>query len=375
MKIALFFTYNTSLKTWVENGMFDREVLLYQKLAEKKVDVTFITYGDATDYTYQSKIPNIKILPLYEHITAPTGRLQRFIHSFKLSSLLKDQWKQFDLMKTNQMYGAWIPAQARKINQTPFLVRSGYELYESSIQDKRSWVNQTATYFLSKLIYKSGHKVVVTSQDIANSVHKRFSIPKSKILIFPNYIDTELFKPTWAKKNNRLLCVGRLHKQKNLDLLIQAAKYNNVGLDIVGDGPLENELKKLSAAQQADVNFLGSYSNDQLPNIINQYLGFILCSNWEGCPKTLLEAMSCGAACIGTNVPGIKNLLVHNKSGLICEPEQESLNQCIKELISSEDLRKRLGKEARKYIEEHCSIDAILEKELALYKELSPHAQ
>ncbi|SCA63545.1 Uncharacterized protein SCG7109_AR_00150 [Chlamydiales bacterium SCGC AG-110-M15] len=374
MKLALFFTYNVSLKTWISNGMFDREVLLYQHLSQNGVDVTFVTYGDESDYEYQNLIPNIHILPLYAHRKAPSSKLGQFIHSFTLPWSLKKHWKAFDLIKTNQMFGAWLPLLARSKNKQPFLVRCGYELYESALKDQRSWLNRSTTYLLSKLTYKSGDRIVVTSHDIAEGIYKRFGIARSKTLVFPNYIDTELFKPSQSQKNQRLLCVGRLHPQKNLDLLIKACKHNNIGLDIVGDGPLKDELKALAKTSKADVRFLGSYPNKQLPKLINQYLGFVLCSTWEGCPKTLLEAMSCGSACVGSNVPGIGNLLEHNKTGLLCEPNQNDLNRCIASFLESEDLRLQLGNAARQYIEENCSLNAILKKELKLYQELCPNA-
>ena len=51
-----------------------------------------------------------------------------------------------------------------------------------------------------------------------------------------------------------------------------------------------------------DVKFNGVVANDKLPDILNEYKYYILASNYEGMPKTLLEAMACGNLCIGTNV-------------------------------------------------------------------------
>jgi len=98
----------------------------------------------------------------------------------------------------------------------------------------------------------------------------------------------------------------------------------------------------------------------------------VICSRYEGNPKTLLEAMACGCAVIGTNVPGIREVIQHEKSGLLVEESVESLRSTILRLMGNEGLRIRLGEEARRQIIEENSLEAAIQQELKVYQELCP---
>jgi glycosyltransferase involved in cell wall biosynthesis len=87
-------------------------------------------------------------------------------------------------------------------------------------------------------------------------------------------------------------------------------------------------------------------------------------------PKTLLEAMACGLPVIGTNVEGIKEVIEHRENGILCETDSGSIKEAITTIMEDEGLRKRLGKNARKTIEERFSLEKMVDKELELYTQL-----
>ena len=66
MKLLLFFTYKVSLNDWLSSGIFSREVLLYKKLSDQGVDVTFITY-DSEDRNHELNKYGIKHIALYSN--------------------------------------------------------------------------------------------------------------------------------------------------------------------------------------------------------------------------------------------------------------------------------------------------------------------
>jgi len=115
---------------------------------------------------------------------------------------------------------------------------------------------------------------------------------------------------------------------------------------------------------------LGIIPNEKLPEIINQNQIYILPSFYEGNPKTLLESMSCGMACIGTNVKGINNIIKHGENGYLCNTDAESIKNAILTVYKDTKLRDRIGKAAREYIINNCSLEIIVEKEHAIYKSL-----
>lgn len=119
-------------------------------------------------------------------------------------------------------------------------------------------------------------------------------------------------------KNISIVTVGSLeHPHKGTDLLIEAVaalkeKNIQIHLTILGDGRMRKDLeslaKKLMVSNQ--VSFLGSVAaGEQVRNIVSVSDLFVLPSRADGMPRAMIEAMSLGLACIGTNVGGMQELL------------------------------------------------------------------
>lgn len=188
------------------------------------------------------------------------------------------------------------------------IVRCGYEWLDYLENQKVSLWKRLLVYIIEKIAYKAVDKIILTSNKDKEFIIDRFKIIPEKINIFPNYIDTELFKPMILKKEEKRICfVGRLEKQKNLFNLIKAISSLSVKLIIFGEGSLKKSLEDYSKKQKANVKFMDNIPNQKLPEELNKSNLFILPYFYEGCPKVLLEAMSCGLPYIGTNVIGIKD--------------------------------------------------------------------
>ena len=205
-------------------------------------------------------------------------------------------------------------------------------------------------------------------------VKKKFKLKKKskKFQFLSNYIDVELFRPLdLAKKNKHILYIGRFNQQKNLSNLIQAFKdLEGFELDLIGEGPNKNLLIIKAKKIGLKLNFLGLFPNNKIPEILNQYQIFILPSYYEGNPKVLLEAMSCGIPSIGTDVYGINNILKHRQNGYLCGANSASIRDAIKTLYNNKELRKTISINARKFILNNCSLNLIVDKEHSLYKSL-----
>jgi glycosyltransferase involved in cell wall biosynthesis len=87
-------------------------------------------------------------------------------------------------------------------------------------------------------------------------------------------------------------------------------------------------------------------------------------------PKTLLEAMACGLAVIGTNIDGTREVIKHGENGILCETDPKSIREAIVRVIEDEGLKQTLGINARKTIEQRFSLEKLTDKELGLYVKL-----
>ena len=119
-----------------------------------------------------------------------------------------------------------------------------------------------------------------------------------------------------------------------------------------------------------NARFLGIVPNSKIPKVMARYPIYILPSFYEGHPKTLLEAMSCQMAVIGTKVTGIKEVIDDGVNGLLCGTSSESIAVCIEQLLHDEALRNKLGTEARKKIRNYFSLEKIVSTEIQIYKEI-----
>ena len=85
----------------------------------------------------------------------------------------------------------------------------------------------------------------------------------------------------------------------------------------------------------------------------------------------LLEAMACGKACIATDVPGSRDVVVNGETGFLVPPEDpDALAEALISLTSSKHLRDRLGYSARKRVEMYYSIEREVQAHVALYEEI-----
>ncbi len=133
-----------------------------------------------------------------------------------------------------------------------------------------------------------------------------YDIPKEKVYILPQGVDTAIFHPDGtAYEPNRLIHVASLVPVKAQHILLDAiAQLPQVQLDIIGDGARREELETL--AQQLNINnrvyFLGKVHHLNLPHYYRRAALHILTSLHEGQGMVSLEAAACGTPTISTNV-------------------------------------------------------------------------
>jgi glycosyltransferase involved in cell wall biosynthesis len=372
MNLVVFFTYGVSLKNWEERGHLHRELHFYNELQKRNIKVTFITYGDIEDKTLEKELGGISIVPLYEKISKPKSKYIRFVKSLYLPFLCRNVLKQADLLKTNQIWGGWIAVIAKLLWGKPLLVRCGYEAYQHILKRNKRSFRRYILLWSSWLTYRSADHVLLSTDEISDFVQKNFGISASKITVRQNWIDTVQFAPKGEVKNlkNHVLFVGRLSAEKNFPLLLKATQGCNWDIDIVGAGDLRDSFELYARKLGVQTSFLGRFSNNRMAEIYNQYPVYVLCSQYEGNPKTLLEAMACECAVVGTDVSGIREILRHDKTGLLVEEDPDSLRVAIQRLLSDQNLRQKLGQHARRHIIVNNSLESALKNESSIYNNL-----
>ena len=154
-------------------------------------------------------------------------------------------------------------------------------------------------------------------------------IPPERVRIIPNGVDLRRFGPQeWPAARDtdplRLLFVGRLSREKGLDLLLQALKQAGAAgfeLRVVGTGPEERALRaQVEALGLSKTVLLAGPSTDVLSHYRWSEL-VVVPSRFEGMPNVVLEAMACGRPVLGTRVNGTADLVTEGRNGWLVEKE------------------------------------------------------
>ena len=369
MHLVLFFSRNTSLFAWDEVGMLDREVALYQILQRKGLQVSFVTNGNSKDLEYQGRIPGIRIV-------CNQWKLPEHLYHRSLAWVDRSLWRGHVTIKSNQVKGSEAARRVAERFGKPFIARCGY--LHSNFAERQFGLDSPQAQRardLEQRTFSAADRIVVTTERIRDKVIRRYSLPSDRVEVIPNYVDTILFSPGNGRSDirNRICFVGRLIEQKNLTALLDAVKGLDVELLIVGNDAMRDQLERKVATEKLPVRFLGNVPNRQLPALLNTASLFILPSLYEGHPKALIEAMSCGLPVIGADVPGINDLIQHGVTGWLCGTSPAELRRAICQVLHDDDLRLRLGRQARTFALEHFSLDRIAALEYDLIKTLSDY--
>ena len=168
------------------------------------------------------------------------------------------------------------------------------------------------TKILAKLLFRTANHIVFQTEEAKNWFPK--AIQKKSSILF-NPVDEIFYQTKYNGVRKGIVTTGRLVPQKNHELLIRAysmvANELDDNLYIYGDGPLKESLIKLvQNLNLCDRVFLPGATKN-VADVIKSARLFVLSSDYEGLPNSLMEAMALGIPCLSTNCPcgGPKALL------------------------------------------------------------------
>jgi glycosyltransferase involved in cell wall biosynthesis len=163
--------------------------------------------------------------------------------------------------------------------------------------------------------------------------------------------------------------VARLVEQKGLDTLVDAvplvlARHPGVRFVVVGDGPLRADLERRAAG--LPVELLGD--RDDVPAQLARFDVFALPSRFEGLCLAVIEAQAAGVPVVATPVGGIVETVVPDETGtLVPVDDPRALAAAVSAALEERDRVAALAAEARRRVRERFSVDAMVERTLALY--------
>jgi glycosyltransferase involved in cell wall biosynthesis len=172
----------------------------------------------------------------------------------------------------------------------------------------------------------------------------------------------------------RLLMVARLAPQKDHATLLRALSGLldlDWRLELIGTGPLRFSLGALagSLGLASRVSFAGFCQ--EIPHRLARAQAFLLISNWEGFPRSILEAMRAGLPVVASDVGGVRESVVDEETGFIVPAKDvHYLRDRLRSLITEPESRARMGAAGRARYEAHFTFDTLVGRTVALYKDI-----
>ena len=208
--------------------------------------------------------------------------------------------------------------------------------------------------------------IVVNCEAMRNHLVEDQGVSVERIRLCYNGVDTETFRGEDNRRSGAPLVIGTvcaLRLEKGIDLLLESfAKMKGgeaVKLVVVGSGPARVGLEALSGRLGIRERVHFEPETNQVASWLRSMDIFVLPSRSEALSNALMEAMASGCACIASNVGGNPELIRHEETGLLFDPDDApGLTRAMERLSEDEEMRTRLTMAGAKRMRDEFSIAA-----------------
>lgn len=240
---------------------------------------------------------------------------------------------------------------------------------------------------IDRYLARRTERIVANSSGV-REFYVQQGLPAEKFVVIPNGIAPggesgrlrreDLLRALRLPPDAKLIgAVGRLWPQKRYKDLIWSAELlratrGDTHLLIVGEGPQRRQLERYCEQVQVQhhVHFLGP--RDDVPQLLPHLDCFWLGSGYEGQSNALMEAMLAGVPAVVTDIPGNRDLVVPGETGfLVRVGDVAEFTRKTNLLLEDRDVARRMGERARRRMLEEFSVEKMVRRYAALYRELS----
>lgn len=243
-------------------------------------------------------------------------------------------------------------------------VAEGKEIYAKLFRD--------GDCFLSISDYNEKH-LIEFGADPKKIVHHPVGIDLTKFMFRGARAVSDLKEPV------KILTVARFIEVKGLNYalhaiseLVHARNVRHVRYQVVGDGPLRDEMEELTAKLNIKpfVHFFGLQQAAGVIQLLRESDLFFLPSLGEALPVVLMEAQAVGLPVVATKVGSVHQVVLDGQSGFLVPPtDVEAMVDKLNELIDRRDLWPSMGEAGRRHIEQHYDIHQLNQRLVSIYQE------
>ncbi|MFX0132891.1 MAG: glycosyltransferase family 4 protein [Candidatus Hodarchaeota archaeon] len=221
-------------------------------------------------------------------------------------------------------------------------------------------------------------KIIAISEYVKKRNCDIYEIESSKVVTIYNSIEINETKENVTKNKEMVVgTIGKMTEQKGYDVLLKsfslvAKQYPECRLEIIGNGKLKNEIKKMIEDYELknNVELLGVMPNYVAKERMKTWKIFVLASRWEGFGIVLIEAMSLGIPVVASSVEAIPEIVKDGKCGYLFQKDNFlELAEKLNLMIGNTDEISNLGKAGRSIVLEKFNIIRTIKSFESLYNQ------
>ncbi len=302
-------------------------------------------------------------------------KLNALLYFFGALTILIWTRRRYSIIHAHQMYSSGVVACIAKI-----LLPKRRVLVKNCCGGECGDVKYLRALPLSHHIIEMMKRHIDTFIAISGETHQEMERTGfCNVVRIPNGVDTKRFSPSNSSKDSLkrelypelssktwVLFVGKFDPQKNSPLLIEAAAElpDDACLLIVGAGAMSEQIESMIRSRRLGERVILCGTTTNIEKYYQSADLFVLPSRAEGSPNVLLEAMSSGLPCIGSDIASISEVVEHEKNGLIFGKydKVDALQKCLRSALSDPEQMAKLGHKARQTILERYSFKAIVKR-------------
>ena len=374
------------------------------RLEEGTLDIHILCFGEQKGHFGNVRVEGVR--PTFDF---PFQDLHhhKLLDTLFLNIIMTGSIEEADIVHCHTWYTHLAGCLMKQVFGIPLVITT------HSLEPQRPWKAEQlgsayhASAWLEKTAYENADGIIAVSESMKKAVHDLYRVPFEKIVVIPNGIDVDEYKPTFNPellasyqinpRKSFVLFVGRVTRQKGLIHLVHAIKWIDPGIQVVlcAGAPDTKEIgmeiaEKVREARSETRNEI-IWIDQWVPRadlvcLFSHASLFVCPSIYEPFGIINLEAMSCETPVVASAVGGIPEVVVHGETGWLVpfepagdhhfepkDPEQFSrdLAAAINNLFRSPGEMRTMGFKSREHVKMHFSWESVARQTLEFYKKLA----